>query len=226
MSGTAPLFRIALARPHPDSDDLHVPGYGVAPIVRTASSISVPSICSGMSGSESSLHNESTSFDELLYDDSFLCNEKHRLAIEVATNWTVSERFTRNGLSPWSDTGSYVVSQTELQFDPAMGFERPVTVDRVFGYNSDFFGLMDNGKQLARKHAEQHARETRRIGMEHGAMPDCVYVMHDKQKAAFRVISNNYPAHLTPPCRSFYYGAVPMRDSHLVFNSKQDAYSD
>ncbi|KAJ1948346.1 pre-mRNA-splicing factor 8, partial [Linderina macrospora] len=56
-------------------------------------------------------------------------------------------------------------------------------------------------------------------------MPDCVYVMHDKQKAAFRVISNNYPAHLTPPCRSFYYGAVPMRDSHLVFNSKQDAYS-
>ncbi|KAJ2559073.1 Pre-mRNA-processing-splicing factor 8 [Coemansia sp. RSA 1933] len=223
MSGTAPLFKVALARPKALCDDSHVPQNYVAPVVRTASSISVRSICSSASHDSGDSRKNASAADQLLFDDSFLCNEKHRLVIRVDTRCSIREKACRSGQSHWIEAGSFVAEYVENKLDSQLGFERPHSVSRVFEYNSNFFGLADNGKAMALKEATLHTDRMRRLAVEAGAAPDCVYMWHDKQKAAYRVMSKNYPAHLLPPCRSIYYGCVPASTSNLIFNSKEEA---
>ncbi|KAJ2464466.1 Pre-mRNA-processing-splicing factor 8, partial [Coemansia sp. RSA 2320] len=82
MSGSAPLYSVSLAKPKTKCDDCHVPLNYSAPVVRTASSISVQSICSAMSSDSIDAPQRVVSdADELLFTDEFLCNEKHRLVI-------------------------------------------------------------------------------------------------------------------------------------------------
>ncbi|KAJ2855967.1 Pre-mRNA-processing-splicing factor 8, partial [Coemansia erecta] len=223
MSGSASLFKVALARPKPLCDDRLVPQNYVAPVVRTASSISVRSICSNASQDSADPRKIASEADQLLFDDSFLCNEKHRLAVRVSTLCNVRERASRAGSSHWSEAGSFVVEFTENRFDSQLGFERPHLVSRVVEYNSNFFGLADNGKAMALKEAVLHTDRVRRLAVEAGASSDCVYMWHDKQKAAYRIMSKAYPTHLPPPCRSIYYGCVPASSSNLIFNSKDEA---
>ncbi|KAJ1663232.1 Pre-mRNA-processing-splicing factor 8 [Coemansia sp. RSA 1813] len=224
MSGTAPLFRVALAKPKPLCGDGNVPQNYAAPVVRTASSISVQSICSNTSQASVDSSNNAAEADQLLFDDSFLCNEKHRLVVRVGTRRNVRERACRAGQSHWSDAGSFIAEFTENRFDKQLGFERPHFISRVFEYNSNFFGLADNGKAMALKEATLHTDRVRRLAVEEGASPDCVYIWHDKQKAAYRIMSKAYPTHLPPPCRSIYYGCVPASSSNLIFNSKEEAH--
>ncbi|KAJ2487310.1 pre-mRNA-splicing factor 8, partial [Coemansia sp. RSA 2320] len=108
-------------------------------------------------------------------------------------------------------------------YDEGLGFERPYVVSQVFEYNSNFFGLAENGKALALREANAHTEKMRALAVAAGASSDCVYIWHDKQKAAYRVMSNRYPEHLPPPCRSVCYGCVPAASSNLVFNSKEAA---
>ncbi|KAI9504626.1 hypothetical protein BX070DRAFT_222513 [Coemansia spiralis] len=225
MSGIAPLFKVSLTKPKPLCDDSHVPHNYVAPVVRTASSISVQSICSSTSQESLESGGIGSEADQLLFDDSFLCNEKHRLVIRVDTQTKICEKACRIGQSHWSEAGSFVVEYVELKFDKSLGFERPYSVSRIFEYNTNFFGLADNGKAMALKEATLHAERMRRIAVESGAVSDCVYMWHDKQKAAYRIMSKSYPAHLPPPCRSIYYGCVPASSSNLIFNSKDEARS-
>ncbi|KAJ1837387.1 Pre-mRNA-processing-splicing factor 8, partial [Coemansia sp. RSA 486] len=161
--------------------------------------------------------------NELLYDDSFLCNAKHRLVIRVAAKPALVEHSTRAGQSHWSDAGSFVVESTELRFDSALGFERPYAARQLFEYNTDFFGLSESPKTQARAEAYAHAERMRQLAHEAGAVSDSVYVWHDKQKAAYRIMSHKYPEQLVPPCRSVYYGCGPVSGSCLVFNSKEEA---
>ncbi|KAJ1906844.1 Pre-mRNA-processing-splicing factor 8 [Coemansia sp. IMI 209127] len=223
MSGTAPLFEVALARPKPLCGDCLVPQNYVAPVVRTASSISVRSICSNASQDSANSRKNASEADHLLFDDSFLCNEKHRLAVRVSTRRDVREGASRTGSSQWSEAGSFVVEFIENRFDSQLGFERPHFVSRMVEYNSNFFGLADNSKAMALKEATLHTDRVRRLAVEVGASPDCVYMWHDKQKAAYRIMSKAYPTHLPPPCRSIYYGCVPASSSNLIFNSKDEA---
>ncbi|KAJ1818209.1 Pre-mRNA-processing-splicing factor 8, partial [Coemansia sp. RSA 2598] len=237
MSGKAPLYRVALIPPASGnrlkSGDCQVPLGFNAPVVRTASSISVRSICSNgdvpsSTAAESGASHSSSEEDisnayELLYDDSFLCNEKHRLVIRVAAKPSLIEHASRTGQSHWSDAGSFAVEATELRFDSALGFERPYTTRQHFEYNTDFFGLSENPKAQARAEAFAHAERMRRLAYEAGAVADSVYVWHDKQKAAYRIMSHKYPEQLVPPCRSVYYGCGPVSGSSLVFNSKEEA---
>ncbi|KAJ2888662.1 Pre-mRNA-processing-splicing factor 8, partial [Coemansia asiatica] len=237
MSGKAPLYRVALVQPASGlglkSSDCQVPLGFSAPVMRTASSISVRSICSNgdfpsslaaESGASHSSSEEDMSYaSELLYDDSFLCNEKHRLVIRVAAKPSLVENSSRAGQSHWSDAGSFAVESTELRFDSALGFERPFVVRQLFEYNTDFFGLSESPKAQARAEAYAHAERMRQLACDAGAVSDSVYVWHDKQKAAYRIMSHKYPEQLVPPCRSIYYGCGPVSGSSLVFNSKEDA---
>ncbi|KAJ1819031.1 Pre-mRNA-processing-splicing factor 8, partial [Coemansia sp. RSA 2675] len=100
---------------------------------------------------------------------------------------------------------------------------RPYVTKQVFEYNTNFFGLAENGKALALREATAHMEKMRALAVSAGASPDCVYVWHDKQKAAYRVMSSRYPESLPPPCRSMCYGCVPATASNLVFNSKDEA---
>ncbi|KAJ1859415.1 pre-mRNA-splicing factor 8 [Coemansia sp. RSA 638] len=224
MDGTAPLFRVRLAAPR--GDDSHVvPREYAAPVVRTASSISVRSICSG-SSSTHTVSSDPPALDsgDLLYDDAFLCNERHRLAIRVNTQGSVRERAGRSGQSQWASTGAFVLDTIELRRDAQLGFERPYSVSRVFEFNSDFFGLADNGKARAFATANRHAMAMRKLAANAGGSVDCVHVWHDKQKAAYRVIAKNFPRELSPPCRSVYYGCVPQAaTANQVFNTRSEA---
>ncbi|KAJ2741133.1 Pre-mRNA-processing-splicing factor 8, partial [Coemansia sp. BCRC 34301] len=223
MSGSAPLYNVSLAKPMTKSDDSHVPMNYIAPVVRTASSISVQSICSGISSDSIDSARGVTEADELLFNDAFLCNEKHRLVIRVSTKGELREKACRVGQPQWSDVGSFVVESVALRYDEELGFERPYTARQVFEYNINFFGLAENGKALALREATVHTEKMRALAVSAGASPDCVYVWHDKQKAAYRVMSNRYPENLPPPCRSLCYGCVPVSSSNLVFNSKEEA---
>ncbi|KAJ2508205.1 pre-mRNA-splicing factor 8, partial [Coemansia sp. RSA 1939] len=223
MSGIAPLFRVALAKPEILCDDGHVPQNYMAPVVRTASSISVQSICSDITHDSVGSTKNTSEADQLLFDDSFLCNQNHRLVIRVDTQCGVREQASHSGLSQWSEAGSYIVEFTENKFDNVLGFERPHVSSQVFEYNSNFFGLADNPKAMALKEATMHTNLMRRLAVKAGAAPDCVYMWHDKQKAAYRIMSKAYPAHLPPPCRSIYYGCVPATSSNLIFSSKDEA---
>ncbi|KAJ2909691.1 Pre-mRNA-processing-splicing factor 8, partial [Coemansia aciculifera] len=225
MSGSAPLYSVSLAKPVTKSDDSHVPMNYIAPVVRTASSISVQSICSGISSDSIDSAHGVVEADELLFTDEFLCNEKHRLAIRVSTKGVMREKACRVGQPQWSDVGSFIVESVVLRYDEELGFDRPHLEKRVFEYNTNFFGLAENGKALALKEATAHTEKMRALAVSAGASPDCVYVWHDKQKAAYRVMSNRYPESLTPPCRSLCYGCVPASSSNLVFNSKEEARS-
>ncbi|KAJ2864702.1 Pre-mRNA-processing-splicing factor 8 [Coemansia aciculifera] len=223
MSGSAPLYNVSLAKPKTKCDDNHVPLNYNAPVVRTASSISVQSICSGISSDSIDSAQGVTDADELLFSDSFLCNEKHRLVIRVSTKGEMREKACRVAQSQWSDVGSFVVEFVTLRLDDDLGFERPYVAKQVFEYNTNFFGLAENGKALALREATAHTEKMRALAVSAGASPDCVYVWHDKQKAAYRVMSNRYPESLPPPCRSMCYGCVPAASSNLVFNSKDEA---
>ncbi|KAJ2066259.1 Pre-mRNA-processing-splicing factor 8, partial [Coemansia sp. S2] len=223
MSGSAPLYSVSLAKPKTKCDDNHVPLNYNAPVVRTASSISVQSICSGISSDSIESAQGVTDADELLFNDSFLCNEKHRLVIRVSTKCEMREKACRVAQSQWSDVGSFVVEFVTLRLDDELGFERPYVAKQVFEYNTNFFGLAENGKALALREATAHVEKMRALAVSAGASPDCVYVWHDKQKAAYRVMSNRYPESLPPPCRSMCYGCVPAASSNLVFNSKDEA---
>ncbi|KAJ1766431.1 pre-mRNA-splicing factor 8, partial [Coemansia sp. RSA 1752] len=224
MDGTAPLFRVRLAAPR--GDDSHVvPREYAAPVVRTASSISVRSICSG-SSSTHTVSSDPPALDsgDLLYDDAFLCNERHRLAISVNTQGSVRERPGRSGQSQWASTGAFVLDTIELRRDAQLGFERPYAVSRVFEFNSDFFGLTDNGKARAFVAANRHAMAMRKLAANAGGSVDSVHVWHDKQKAAYRVIAKNFPRELAPPCRSVHYGCVPQASAaSQVFNTRSEA---
>ncbi|KAJ2491268.1 Pre-mRNA-processing-splicing factor 8 [Coemansia sp. RSA 2050] len=223
MSGSAPLYSVSLAKPKAKCDDNHIPLDYNAPVVRTASSISVQSICSGISSDSIDLTQGVTDADELLFNDSFLCNEKHRLVIRVSTKGEMREKASRVAQSQWSDVGSFVVEFVALRLDEELGFERPYVTKQVFEYNTNFFGLAENGKALALREATAHTEKMRALAVSAGASPDCVYIWHDKQKAAYRVMSNRYPESLPPPCRSMCYGCVPAAASNLVFNSKDEA---
>lgn len=229
MSGIAPLYSVSLSRPKPQTEDRHVQLNYDTPVVRTASSISVQSICSSGSLGEATaaadMRQRLLSADELLYDDSFLCNEKHRLAIRVSTGeGGIREKAFRMGQSQWSEAGSFVVDSVAMQYDKQLGFERPYQISQVFEYNSDFFGMAENGKALALREATAHTEHMRRLGINAGANPDCIFIWNDKQKATYRVMAKRYPENLTPPCRSFYYGCVPTSTtSGLVYNSKYEA---
>ncbi|KAJ2846099.1 hypothetical protein IWW36_004508, partial [Coemansia brasiliensis] len=110
MQGTAPLYRVRLVPPQRSSnDDAHVPSEFSAPVVRTASSISVRSICSSASHplANSSGAPSLDDADTLLFDDAFLCNERHRLAIHVEARGPVRELPARAGHSPWASTGRF-----------------------------------------------------------------------------------------------------------------------
>ncbi|KAJ1893687.1 pre-mRNA-splicing factor 8, partial [Kickxella alabastrina] len=232
MSGSAPLFRVALAplcHAEEDASDSSVPLSYCAPVVRTASSISVQSICSdglGDSTAAAEVVGDIADARALLYDDSFRCNSKHRLVIRVAGGARLSEQAARAANSHWSDAGAFAVESVELRMDPQLGFERPFTTQQVFEYNSSAFGLADNAKARALQEANRHVEHMQQLAAEAGVMtPNCVYLWHDKQKAAFRIMSRGYPEHLVPPCRSMYYGCVPMSASasNLVFNSRMEA---
>ncbi|KAJ2724945.1 Pre-mRNA-processing-splicing factor 8 [Coemansia sp. Benny D115] len=233
MSGKASLYRVSLLRPAELSSHKapsRVSLDTVVPVIRTASSMSVQSICSSGVSADSSAGDVSSGSDfadacDLLFDDAFVCNSKHRLAIRVATRAKVSEQPARLGQSPWSDAGSIVVETVELRYDAQLGFERPFAVRQVFEYNTNFFGLADHGKARALQMANAHVEHMRRLAAEAGVSDpaDCVYLWHDKQKAAYRVMSRNYPENLTPPCRSLYYGSVPMSAANLVFSSRAEA---
>ncbi|KAJ2825365.1 pre-mRNA-splicing factor 8, partial [Coemansia erecta] len=227
MTGTAPLFRVRLAAPRSRSgdDDRHVPYEYAAPVVRTASSISVRSICSGSSGANmASRDPPALEAGELLYDDAFMCNERHRLAIRVAAPGSMRERTGCAGQSQWASAGAFVVDTVELRHDAQLGFERPFPVSRVFEFNSDFFGMTDNGKARAFAAVNKHAMAMRRLAAQAGGSADSVHVWHDKQKAAYRVIAKNFPPGLTPPCRSVHYGCVPRAPAaSQVFNTRSEA---
>ncbi|KAJ2393526.1 pre-mRNA-splicing factor 8, partial [Coemansia sp. RSA 2611] len=233
MSGTAPMYRVRLVSPPGRADEYHVPHEFAAPVVRTASSISVQSICSGSSGVHLAVGSGGGSSDtsdapaleagELLFDDAFMCNERHRLAIRVKSGGQLTERGSRAGQSQWADSGSFVVKTVELRHDAQLGFERPYAASRVFEFNSDFYGLIDNGKARAFAAVNTHADAMRRRAVQAGGSADCVHVWHDKQKAAYRVIAKNYPRELAPPCRSVYYGCVPLSATNQVFNSRAEA---
>ncbi|KAJ1868438.1 hypothetical protein LPJ78_000186 [Coemansia sp. RSA 989] len=229
MQGTAPLYRVRLAPPQRGSnDDAHVPSEFSAPVVRTASSISVRSICSGASQLSANPTDAPSlnDADTLLFDDAFLCNERHRLAIHVEARGPVRELPARAGHSPWASTGRFAVNAYELRFDPDLGFERPFAVVREFEFNTDFFGLADNGKARAYAAATAHAKQMQRLAARAGggsSSRSSVHVWHDKQKAAYRVIAKNFPRKLAPPCRSVFYGCVPQPADRLVFNSSQEA---
>ncbi|KAJ1734331.1 hypothetical protein LPJ61_001133, partial [Coemansia biformis] len=204
MQGSAPLFRVALAP---------------APTERAASRISVQSICSGSSSdaSDATPAAATAAAGELLYDDAFLCNERHRLVILVDTRSRIRER---TGPSQWAEAGAFVVEAVEVQHDAALGIECPVVVHKTFEYNADFFGLADDGKALACQAATDHAQRMRRHAAAAGAGPDCVHLWHDRQKAAFRVTGRDFPNTLAPPCRAVYYGCVA---AGRVFGSRAEA---
>ncbi|KAJ2802138.1 Pre-mRNA-processing-splicing factor 8, partial [Coemansia guatemalensis] len=217
MSGRAPLYRVMLATP---CDTPLLPHDYVAPVVRSASTMSLQSICSGDPADTAPPQPTA-----LLYDDSFLCNARHRLAIRVATQARLRETPSRAGQSQWTDAGRFVVDHVELRNDPELGFARPFATTRVFEYNADFYGLTDNAKPTALRQANAHAAAMCQRAADAGAASDCAYVWHDKQKAAYRVMAHKYPAHLPPPCRSFYYGCVPPAAAAPVFGSKAEAHA-
>ncbi|KAJ2777092.1 pre-mRNA-splicing factor 8 [Coemansia javaensis] len=216
MSGTAPLYRVALAAPASASGPGPGPGSGSASAERAVSRISVQSICSSSSSGSSA--DAAAAGGELLYDDAFLCNERHRLVILVDTRGHVRERA---GPSQWAEAGAFVVEAVELRHDTALSLERPTVVRRTFEYNGDYFGLADDGKALACRAASDHARRMRQLAAAAGAAPECVHLWHDRQKAAFRVTGRNFPPGLAPPCRAVYYGCVAA--ASRVFGSRADA---
>ncbi|KAJ2716652.1 pre-mRNA-splicing factor 8 [Coemansia spiralis] len=201
MQGTAPLFRVALAP---------------APAERAASRISVQSICSG-SSSDASDTTSSAAAGELLYDDAFMCNERHRLVVLVDPRGSIRERA---GPSQWAEAGAFVVESVKLEYDAALGFDRPTVAQQTFEYNADFFGLADDAKAQARRAATEHALRMRRNGAAAGASAGCVRLWHDRQKAAFRVTGHNFPHTLPSPCRALYYGCMA---AGRVFGSRSAA---
>ncbi|KAJ2612860.1 hypothetical protein H4S08_002516 [Coemansia sp. RSA 1365] len=217
MSGRAPLYRVALAAPGDMRLLLH--DYAV-PVVRSASTMSLQSICSGDPTDVAPPQPTA-----LLYDDGFLCNARHRLAICVATQGCLREKPSRAGQSQWTEAGCFAVEYVELRHDSELGFACPVATTRVFEYNADYYGLNDNAKSTALRQANAHAVAMCSRAADVGATSDCAYVWHDKQKAAYRVMARKYPAHLPPPCRSFYYGCVPPSASAPVFGSKSEAHA-